>query len=126
MSVMYCEFCDVYIDTDYDVEHFNENGKCIYVEVGPNYFDGKYATETMEKNGACYQCHVKLKVGHEAIGELDLDGDLSPWSRWCSWDCISDRNDAVNREADRQIKQSKIDRANCKEDPRWPDRKRGR
>ena len=33
MSVMYCEHCHLFIDTDYDVEHFDEGGNCIeYVE----------------------------------------------------------------------------------------------
>ncbi len=35
MSVMYCHYCHLYIDTDYDVEHFTVDeetqcfGKCI-------------------------------------------------------------------------------------------------
>ena len=28
MSVMYCEHCDKYIDTDFNAEHFDENGDC--------------------------------------------------------------------------------------------------
>jgi hypothetical protein len=28
MSVMYCEHCDQYIDTDYNAEHFDEDGNC--------------------------------------------------------------------------------------------------
>lgn len=28
MSVQYCHECHKYIDTDYDVEHFDENGEC--------------------------------------------------------------------------------------------------
>jgi hypothetical protein len=26
---MYCEYCDKQIDTDYDCEHFNDDGECI-------------------------------------------------------------------------------------------------
>jgi hypothetical protein len=29
MSVMYCEWCDRHIDTDWDVEHFDEQGQCV-------------------------------------------------------------------------------------------------
>ena len=29
MSIAYCEYCHAYIDTDYNAEHFNEDGKCI-------------------------------------------------------------------------------------------------
>ena len=28
MSVVYCEYCDEYIDTDFDVEHFDEDENC--------------------------------------------------------------------------------------------------
>lgn len=28
MSIMYCDFCDLYIDTDFNLEHFNEDGEC--------------------------------------------------------------------------------------------------
>lgn len=29
MSIAYCEYCHAYIDTDYNAEHFDENGICI-------------------------------------------------------------------------------------------------
>lgn len=29
MSIQYCEECDIHVDTDYDVEHFDDDGKCI-------------------------------------------------------------------------------------------------
>ena len=29
MSIMYCHNCDKYIDTDWDAEHFTEDGNCI-------------------------------------------------------------------------------------------------
>lgn len=29
MSTQYCTHCDKYIDTDQDVEHFDENGECL-------------------------------------------------------------------------------------------------
>jgi len=28
MSVMYCEYCDEQVDTDYHPEHFDDNGDC--------------------------------------------------------------------------------------------------
>jgi len=28
MSIQYCEKCDSYIDTDYELEHFDENAEC--------------------------------------------------------------------------------------------------
>ena len=28
MSIVYCEYCDEYIDTDFDSEHFDDDGKC--------------------------------------------------------------------------------------------------
>ena len=28
MSIMYCEYCHWYIDTDFDSEHFDEDGTC--------------------------------------------------------------------------------------------------
>ena len=27
MSICYCEYCDKYVDTDWDI-HFDEDGKC--------------------------------------------------------------------------------------------------
>ena len=27
MSIQYCEICDIYIDTDYNAEHFEEHEK---------------------------------------------------------------------------------------------------
>lgn len=32
MSIMYCEKCNKNIDTDNDVEHFNDDGECVYNE----------------------------------------------------------------------------------------------
>lgn len=29
MSIIYCHNCDEYIDTDYNVEHFDDEGECI-------------------------------------------------------------------------------------------------
>jgi len=29
MSVVYCEYCDQHIDTDYNAEHFTDDGECI-------------------------------------------------------------------------------------------------
>ncbi len=29
MSVMYCDYCGVLVDTDYDVEHFDLDGECM-------------------------------------------------------------------------------------------------
>ena len=28
MSMMYCHFCDLYIDTDWIDDHFDEDGNC--------------------------------------------------------------------------------------------------
>ncbi len=41
MSVMYCEYCHKYIDTDYDAEHFDSDGECL-----------EQIIDTMRKNGA--------------------------------------------------------------------------
>ena len=41
MSVMYCENCHDYIDTDYNAEHFDSNGDCVEATIA-----------TMEENGA--------------------------------------------------------------------------
>ena len=29
MSIEHCEYCHAYIDTDFNAEHFDENGICI-------------------------------------------------------------------------------------------------
>ena len=29
MSIMYCEYCHLYIDEDFDCEHFDEDGECV-------------------------------------------------------------------------------------------------
>jgi hypothetical protein len=29
MSVMYCDYCGKYIDTDFDLEHFDEDMECL-------------------------------------------------------------------------------------------------
>ena len=29
MSITYCEHCHLYIDLDYNEEHFDENGDCV-------------------------------------------------------------------------------------------------
>lgn len=34
MSVMYCHDCDVHIDTDFNVEHFNSEGLCARHYIG--------------------------------------------------------------------------------------------
>lgn len=28
MSMMYCNYCDLLVDTDWDCEHFDEDGNC--------------------------------------------------------------------------------------------------
>ena len=28
MSVLYCDFCDEYVDTDFNAEHYTGGGKC--------------------------------------------------------------------------------------------------
>ena len=28
MSIQYCDHCDLMVDTDYNVEHFDEDGNC--------------------------------------------------------------------------------------------------
>ena len=33
MSISYCEDCDEYVDWDVDVEHFDQNGKCVLAMV---------------------------------------------------------------------------------------------
>lgn len=32
MSIQYCDYCDKHIDTDFEVEHFNEDGVCLEQE----------------------------------------------------------------------------------------------
>ena len=32
MSIVYCNYCDRKIDTDFNASHFNENNVCIYKE----------------------------------------------------------------------------------------------
>jgi len=32
MPVQYCTSCNKYIDLDEEVEHFDENGECVYKE----------------------------------------------------------------------------------------------
>jgi len=32
MSILYCNNCDKYIDTDFDAEHFDENEECYELE----------------------------------------------------------------------------------------------
>lgn len=29
MAVQYCEYCDKFVDLDYNVEHFDKSGNCI-------------------------------------------------------------------------------------------------
>lgn len=33
MSISYCEDCDKYVDWDIDVEHFDQDGKCVRQQV---------------------------------------------------------------------------------------------
>jgi len=39
MSIEYCHYCDKYIDTDFDVEHFDtvdNEYQCVYEEIDNN------------------------------------------------------------------------------------------
>lgn len=29
MSIQYCEYCNIYIDLDYNCEHFDDDGECV-------------------------------------------------------------------------------------------------
>ncbi len=48
MSVLYCEFCDNYVDTDFDSEHYTLNGKC-YEELMAELKDEGLSEEEIEE-----------------------------------------------------------------------------
>ena len=48
MSVMYCEYCHGYIDTDFNVEHFTDDGDCVE-KVIEDLKDSGYSDDEIEK-----------------------------------------------------------------------------
>lgn len=46
MSIIYCHDCNQHIDTDFNIEHFNEFGECI--ETAPDPYEYESYEEYME------------------------------------------------------------------------------
>lgn len=53
MPAIYCEYCEKLIDLDYDVEHFDENEKCL-LEIDNEEDDEDFSGASHDNNGNEY------------------------------------------------------------------------
>ena len=81
MSILYCCFCNEYVDTDYHSEHYNSNGECwekiieAYKEID-NYEAETVNDKAMFINKACQDYGISKAdlIGYEK--EVGIKGGI--------------------------------------------------
>ena len=110
MSVMYCTVCDQYVDTDWNVEHFNEDGNCIDEHAKSRIvLSGNFELDTANQDTACdgFRCPHITPMRTDGVMELDSLGE--PWFWYCSWNCVVKQEKFSQQQAERNIDKRKED-----------------
>lgn len=124
MSMQYCKFCSIAVDTDADVDHFNASGKCVTSDRIDTYLGILVAIEheqrfaLFQKEGPdglepapvevtedCRVCGIRLHP--ETMVVALVDANDKPVTLFCSWECADDFQHGATSGADRTIKNKK-------------------